>query len=150
MKKIGDLSAEKSEVKPLNEESWPDELVFPVNLKEEVFIKHIRGPLFFGSTSYFQELVNQIPDSTSTIIIRMGRMQYIDQSGLYALEDVLVDLVKDGKKVLLVKIVNQPRYMMESIDIIPDLIPEDQIFENFKDCLAWIKEDIKSRNLKLE
>ena len=45
---------------------------------------------------YFQELVNQIPDSTSTIIIRMGRMQYIDQSGLYALEDVLVDLVKDG------------------------------------------------------
>ena len=80
----------------------------------------------------------------------MGRMQYIDQSGLYALEDVLVDLVKEGKKVLLVKIINQPRYMMESIDIIPDLIPEDQIFDNFKDCLAWIKEDVKNGSLKLE
>jgi SulP family sulfate permease len=151
MKKIGDLTAERSSIESFDRsKAWPDEIDFPNNLKDEVFIKHIRGPLFFGSTSYFQELVNQIPDSTSTIIIRMGRMQYIDQSGLYALEDVLVDLVKDGKKVLLVKIVNQPRYMMESIDIIPDLIPEDQIFENFKDCLAWIKEDIKSRSLKLE
>jgi len=151
MKKIGDLTAERSSIESFDRsKAWPDEIDFPNNLKDEVFIKHIRGPLFFGSTSYFQELVNQIPDSTSTIIIRMGRMQYIDQSGLYALEDVLVDLVKDGKKVLLVKIVNQPRYMMESIDIIPDLIPEDQIFENFKDCLAWIKEDIKNRNLKLE
>jgi SulP family sulfate permease len=151
MKKIGDLTAERSSIESFDRsKAWPDEIDFPNNLKDEVFIKHIRGPLFFGSTSYFQELVNQIPDSTSTIIIRMGRMQYIDQSGLYALEDVLVDLVKDGKKVLLVKIVNQPRYMMESIDIIPDLIPEDQIFDKFRDCLAWVKEDVKTGSLKLK
>ncbi|MCK5637255.1 MAG: STAS domain-containing protein, partial [Flavobacteriaceae bacterium] len=86
----------------------------------------------------------------STIIIRMGRMQYIDQSGLFAMEDVLVDLVKDGKKVLLVKIIEQPRYMMESIDIIPDLIPEEQIFDNFKDCLVWVKENVKNGSLKLK
>ena len=151
MKKIGDVTAEHSSIESFDRsKAWPDELDFPENLKEKVFIKHIRGPLFFGSTSYFQQLVNQIPDSTSTIIIRMGRMQYIDQSGLYALEDVLVDLVKAGKKVLLVKVVSQPRYMMESIDIIPDLIPEHQIFENFKDCLVWVKEDVKSGSLKLK
>ena len=87
----------------MKEKAWADEVDFPENLKEEVFIKHIKGPLFFGSTSDFQQLVKQIPDTASTIIIRMGRMQYIDQSGLYAMEDVLVDLVKEGKKVLLVK-----------------------------------------------
>ena len=151
MKKIGDVTAEHSSVESFDRsKAWPDEVDFPENLKDKVFIKHIRGPLFFGSTSYFQQLVNQIPDSTTTIIIRMGRMQYIDQSGLYALEDVLVDLVNAGKKVLLVRIVNQPRYMMESIDIIPDLIPEDQIFENFRDCLAWVKEDVKTGSLKLK
>jgi SulP family sulfate permease len=151
MKKIGDLTAERSSVESFDRsKAWPDEVDFPENLKDKVFIKHIRGPLFFGSTSYFQQLVNQIPDSTSTIIIRMGRMQYIDQSGLYALEDVLVDLVKEGKKVLLVKIVPQPRYMMERIDIIPDLIPEEQIFDNFNDCLAWVKEDVKNGSLKLK
>jgi len=73
-------------------------------------------------------------------------MQYIDQTGLYAMEDVLVDLVKEGKRVLLVNIIEQPRYMMERIDIIPDLIPEEQIFDNFEDCLSWIKENLKLLN----
>ena len=151
MKKIGDLTEDRSSIESFDRsKAWPDEIDFPKDLKEKVFIKHIRGPLFFGSTSYFQQLIKQIPDTASTIIIRMGRMQYIDQSGLFAMEDVLVDLVKDGKKVLLVKIIEQPRYMMESIDIIPDLIPEEQIFDNFKDCLVWVKENVKNGSLKLK
>lgn len=151
MKKIGDTTEDRSSIESFDRsKAWPDEIDFPEDLKENVFIKHIRGPLFFGSTSYFQQLVKQIPDTASTIIIRMGRMQYIDQSGLYALEDVLVELVKDGKKVLLVNIIEQPRYMMERIDIIPDLIPEDQIFDNFKGCLSWIKKNVKNESLSLK
>ncbi len=144
MKKIGDLTAKHSDVKSLSKETaWADEENFPEYLKEEVFIKHIKGPLFFGSTSDFQRIMGQIPTTASTIIIRMGRMQYIDQSGLYALEDALVDLIKDGKKVLLVSIIEQPKYMMERIDIIPDLIPENQIFDNFDQSITWIKENVK-------
>jgi len=144
MKKMGDLTAERSDVKSLKKEkAWSDELNFPENLKEEVFIKHIKGPLFFGSTSDFQQLAKQIPDSASIIIIRMGRMQYIDQSGLYALEDVLIDLIKQEKKVLLVNLIQQPRYLLERIDIIPDLIPKNQIFKTFDDCTRWIKENVK-------
>ena len=148
MKKIGDVTEDRSSIESFDRsKAWPDEVDFPKDLKDKVFIKHIRGPLFFGSTSYFQQLVKQIPDTASTIIIRMGRMEYIDQSGLYALEDVLVDLVKEGKKVLLVKIIEQPLYLMESIDIIPDLIPEDQVFSNFKDCLVWVKENVENGNM---
>jgi sulfate permease, SulP family len=146
MKKIGDLTAERSIVKALSSEpDWSDELDFPVNLKEEVFIKHIKGPLFFGSTSDFRRLANQIPDTASTIIIRMGRMQYMDQSGLYAMEDVLVGLVKSGKKVLLVNLIAQPRYMLERIDVIPDLIPTDHIFDTFKECLVWVKNNVEGK-----
>jgi SulP family sulfate permease len=144
MKKIGDLTAERSDVKSLNEEkAWSDEINFPQYLKEEVFIKHIKGPLFFGSTSNFQQLALQIPSTASCVIIRMGRMPYMDQSGLYAMEDVLVDLRGAGKNVLLVGIMEQPKYMMERIDIIPDLIPEEHLFANFNSCLKWIKENVK-------
>ena len=140
MKKIGDLTAKRSDVKSLKKEkSWPDESDFPEELKEKVFIKHIKGPLFFGSTSNFQELAKQIPEKAEMVIIRMGRMQYIDQSGLYAIEDVLVELVNKNIKVLLVNIIDQPKYMLERIDIIPDLIPEKHIFKNFKSCIKWIK-----------
>ena len=149
MKKIGDMTAESSSIMPLDEESWGDESNFPEKLREEVFIKHIMGPLFFGSTSDVQSLFNQIPDTASTIIIRMDRVPYIDQSGLYTLEDILVDLAKEGKKVLLVRLNEQPRYMLERIDIIPDLISEDDIYKTFDDCLVWVNanvEDVYSSN----
>jgi len=144
MKKIGDLTAKESDVKSLKEEeAWADEGDFPLELKEEVFIKHIKGPLFFGSTSDFQQLAMQIPKTASTLVIRMDRVPYMDQSGLYAMEDILVDLAKDTK-ILMTNIQEQPRYMLESIDIIPDLVSEDQIYENIDNCLAWIKTNIKN------
>jgi SulP family sulfate permease len=142
MKKIGDLTAERSNVKSLKEESWADEIDFPENLKEKVFIKHIKGPLFFGSTSEFQALSQQIPESAKTVIMRLGRMQYMDQSGLYAMEDMLQDLKKKNIEVLFVNLLQQPRYMMERIDIIPDFIPKEHIFKGFSPCVQWIKENI--------
>ena len=82
MKKMGDLTAERSDVKALEkEEGWADEADFPKTLKEEVFIKHLKGPLFFGSTSEFQQLADQIPRTASTVIIRMDRMQYMEPVG---------------------------------------------------------------------
>ena len=74
----------------------------------------------------------------------MGRMQYIDQSGLYAMEDVLVDLVKEGKKILMVNVLNQPKYMLEKIDIIPDLVPLNQQFISFDDAIVWVKSNIEN------
>ena len=136
MKKIGDLTAEKSSVVPLKEVPWKDEKNIPKN----VFIKHVEGPLFFGSTSDFQQLAKQIPNDSGVIIIRLEKMPYMDQSGLYAMEDVLVDLVSSGKKVLLVGLVEQPKYMLERIDIIPNLIPQDQVFENLDESILWVKD----------
>lgn len=146
MKKIGDLTAERSDVKPLKEEAWADETDFPVKLKEEVFIKHVKGPLFFGSTSDFQQLTKQIPDTASYVILRLGRMQYIDQSGLYAMEDMLLDLKSKNIEVLFVNLLKQPRYLMERIDIIPDFVPEERIFKSFKKCVNWIKEHVKDNH----
>ncbi len=143
MKIIGDISAKRSEVKSLKEEAWDDEMGIPENLQEQIFIKHIKGPLFFGTTSDFQALVKQIPLKATSIIIRLDRMPYMDQTGLYVMEEILIDLVKAGKTVLFVDIIEQPRYMMERIDIIPDLIPQEHIFEDFKKCLSWIKENEK-------
>ncbi len=147
MKKMGDLTAERSNIQSLEEEkAWADEKDFPKNLREEVFIKHLKGPLFFGTTSDFQVLADQIPDTASTVIIRMDRMQYMDQSGLYALEDVLIDLRKSNINVLLVDVLPQPKYMMERVDIIPDLIPKEHIFPSFESCLDWIKTNVKDKD----
>ena len=145
MKKIGDLTAERSNVAPLEETPWKDEKNFPTKLKEEVFIKHLKGPLFFGSNNEFQQLAEQIPDTANAVIIRMDLMHYMDQSGLYTMEEVVQELKKNRVTVLLVDIQNQPRLMMEKIDIIPDLIPMENIFKNFDACLNWVQGNIKDQ-----
>lgn len=146
MKKIGDLTAERSDIKTLKEEAWPDENIFPKNLSEKVYIKHIKGPLFFGSTSDFKSLSQQIPSSAKIVIMRLGRMQYMDQSGLYAMEDILQDLKSKNIDVLFVNLLKQPKYMMERIKIIPDFIPKERIFKSFNDCISWIKENLNDTN----
>ena len=143
MKKMGDATAEKSDVKSLKEEkAWDDEVNFPEELKEKVFIKHIKGPIFFGSTSHFQILSKQVPDTAMYVIVRMEKVPYIDQSGLYAIEDALLGLEKKNIHPLIVDIQNQPLYLMESIDIIPDLISKEHLFDNFNDCTDWIKNNV--------
>jgi SulP family sulfate permease len=140
MKLIGDVTSRESNVEPLKEEAWPDEIAFPVALKDSVFIKHIKGPLFFGYTSEFQHLYKQIPDNAKTVVIRLSKMQYMDQTGLYVMEDMLQDLKARGINVIFVGLLDQPRYMMERIDIIPDLISEDQVYESFKMYLKQLSE----------
>lgn len=141
MKKMGDLTAQRSDVKPLRKEkSWADEKNFPEDLKQDVFIKHLKGPLFFGTTSDFQRLSEQIPKTARIVILRLGRMQYMDQSGLYAMEEVLQELRKNDVMPLFVNILDQPKYMMERIDIIPDLVPREHIFKKFDECVKYIEQ----------
>ena len=135
MKKVGDLTGESLNIFPINK--GKDKL--PSNLKEEVFIKDIEGPLFFGSSSKFNEIAKQIPSTVTTLVIRLNKVPYIDQSGLYALESVITDLISKNKKILLVGLKNQPKELMEKVYIIPSLIPEKQIFQDFESSLASIK-----------
>ncbi len=132
MKLIGDSTAKRSNLESLKEEAWPDEEGFPVALKDVVYIKHIKGPLFFGYTSEFQEMLKMIPSSAKTVIFRLSRMQYMDQTGLYVMEDALKDLRAKGINVVFVGLLDQPRYMMERIDIIPGLVAESDVYDNFK------------------
>ena len=143
MKKIGDLAADSSDVKTLKETPWPDEVDFPEELKGEVFVKHVEGPLFFGSTSNFELLSKQIPETARAVVIRMSKVPYMDQSGLYAMEDVLIDLANQGKTVIITGLQKQPRYMMERVDMIPNLIAKDQLSDGFIDCVLSLKENMQ-------
>jgi SulP family sulfate permease len=150
MKKMGDYTASQSKVVPLSNadelgEPWADENSFPAKLKEEVFIKRLEGPLFFGSTSDFQNLSAQIPSTATHVILRMGKVPYIDQSGLYALEDVLLGLTQRGINVLIVGLKTQPEYLIRKIDIVPDLIPENHLFDNIKSSFAYIDNNVKDK-----
>jgi SulP family sulfate permease len=37
----------------------------------------------------------------------------------------------------------QPRYRLEAIDIIPDLIKEEHLFESYSQCVDWVAANVK-------
>jgi len=152
MKEIGNLSADGTTVSSLDDDNvWEDGLDFPEQLRKEVFIKHLDGPLFFGSASDFQQKAKLIPEKASVIIFRMKEVPYMDQSGLSVLDDVLVDLCARDKKVLLVGLAEQPSYMLRKSKVIPDLIPEENLFESFRECLTSLTSvNTESDRLKLK
>ncbi len=139
MKKMGDIAKDDARVSTISEEkAWKDETKLSDSFKENVFIKHLSGPLFFGFTSEFVNISKQIPKSATILIIRMDKVPFIDQSGLFALEDVLLDLYQKEIEILMVGIQSQPKYLMKMIGIIGKLIPEERIFNRFSECREFI------------
>ena len=134
MKRASDIGEQGMAVGTLagfdGEKPWQDEIEFYENYKDKVYIKHLYGPLFFGFTSHFQNEIKNIPDNVKALVIRMDRVPYIDQSGLYALENAVMDLHTKGVKVILTAVQEQPKDKLISIDIVPDLILEEHLFEN--------------------
>ena len=134
MKKVGDLTSESFNIFPIKK----GEFKLPSNFKDEIFIKDIEGPIFFGSSSNFNQTAKQIPSTISILIIRLKKVPYMDQSGLYALESVINDLISKDKRVFLVGLNDQPKDLLEKANIIPSLIPEEQIFNDFESTLLSI------------
>lgn len=60
------------------------------------FIVTPEGPIFFGSVTRFNQLVQEIPDAVRTVVFDMSEVSYLDQSGLYAFETALADLRARG------------------------------------------------------
>ena len=113
------------------------------NNMNRVFIKHLDGPVFFGFASRFQEMIKELDDELEILIIDMSKVPYVDQSGLYVLEESILTLQNNNVIVLLTGLHPQPLDMLKIIDIIPDLVPDSHVFDRFDQCKNWINENIK-------
>ena len=139
MKKASDIAETKTTVTELDPEPvWDDESDMTEKQKSNVFIKHLYGPLFFGFSSGFRDLAEALPKEAKTIVIRMERVPYIDQSGLYTLEDAVMSLTEEDKQVVITGLQTQPADMLSRIGLIPNLVSEDQVFETFDAFQAQI------------
>jgi SulP family sulfate permease len=140
MKTMSDIINERTKVRSLGfyeeELRWPDEEI-PQYMKDNVIIKHIDGPLFFGSAAGFHETMIQLAEN-KFVIIRMEKVPLIDQTGSYALEESVRDLKERGMEVLLTGLQKQPESILRKTKIIPEKIQEENLFANFKDCINWI------------
>lgn len=134
MKKMSDVAEAQSAVglagEFANEEAWEDEADLIEDVRKKVYIKHFDGPIFFGFASKFQDMHRELPE-VDVVIMRMPRVPYIDQTGLYAIEDAVMALQEEKVLVLITGIQEQPRDMLRRVGLIPDLIPEEHLYADF-------------------
>ncbi|MCQ2267168.1 MAG: SulP family inorganic anion transporter, partial [Bacteroidaceae bacterium] len=126
MKRMSDL-AEGSYVTmdlAAEESPWADEVGIPEEIKHKIYIERFHQPIFFGSISGFNRVMHQVPADAKIVILRMKRVKFMDQSGIYAMETAIRELQDRGVTVLMTIIQPQPRYLLETMHIIPDLVPE--------------------------
>jgi SulP family sulfate permease len=144
MKQMSDQGGRRVTISPLRdylkEVPWDDENI-PANITDKIFVKHLEGPLFFGFAPAFLEMAKTLPDIL-VVIFRMKRVPHIDQTGLYALEEVVMDLEKRGIAVVMTGLKDQHMRMLRRINIIPGLIPERYLFETFEDCIDWLNQEL--------
>jgi sulfate permease, SulP family len=144
---VSDLSAQETTLTPLMDEPWADELSIPEAIRSKLLIKHVEGPLFFGFASQFLDISRQAAAS-KLVVLRMGRVSYMDQTGVYALEDVVGRLSEAGVRVLLVGLRVPQVDLLKRLQLIPAVVPESDVFDDFdalKKVLPARLEELRER-----
>ncbi|MCF8381311.1 MAG: SulP family inorganic anion transporter [Bacteroidales bacterium] len=143
MRKVSDMveaNTSLSKVEKYDREiGWEDESNLSLDKWKHVYIKRFDGPIFFGVSAKILERVNKIPADAKVIIFRMKRVPYIDQSGLYALEEVVKEMQKIGIVAVFTMTQPQPFYLFQKNRFVPDIVPEKYFFKSIEDCAEWLK-----------
>lgn len=143
LKRMSDLSADRVVVSDLTLDTkeipdWQSEISMNESLRKEVVIKRLNGPLFFGFTSHFRGMMSELPDM-KIFVMRLDRVPFIDQSGVYALEAAIEELQKKNVVVALSGANKQVKSLLTKMNVIPDLLPSSHVFDTFTECKVWLK-----------
>jgi len=143
MKQMSDQLSSEVQVLPLKENcrQWWKENI-PESIADNIYVKHFPGPLFFGFAPALQAMAESLPN-IRVVIFRMMDVPHIDQTGLYALEEVILSLEKRNIAVVMTGLQTQPYLMLKRINLVPGLIPENYLFDNFENCIQWLGEELR-------
>ena len=125
------------------ESPWADEGGMPDTVAHKIYIQRLNGPIFFGTINKFKEVMSDVPADAKIVIIRMRLVSFMDQSGLYAMEEAVKDLQSRGVQVLMTIIQPQPLYMLTTHKVIPGVVPEDHTFKSFEECTDFLRNQLE-------
>ena len=80
----------------------------------------ISGPLFFAVANRLDDVLNLFPDPPRVFILRMRLVPLIDTSGVIALRQFLDRCRRNGTRVILSGLCEQPQRILEQMELRPD------------------------------
>lgn len=73
-------------------------------LPKNTAVYSIDGPFFFGAAEKLEQTLSSIQQHMETIVIRMGRVPFMDATGLQAIGEMVDDFQRHGTRVMLCEV----------------------------------------------
>lgn len=110
----------------------------PLYKSGDVYVQELHGPLVFGFANKFQEQFLNVPD-TKAVIFNMPTLSFFDQSGLYAMSDVIDQLKARKIHVMFTGLRPKAKQQLTQIGIIPDKVKAEDILPDLKAAALKLK-----------
>src|SRR5690606_19551589 len=99
MKRMSESTSIKNAMRYFKNEADNGELLFEEEIPDipkDVLIYEINGPLFFGASKKFQEVIKKIKQKPKILILRIRHVPFIDATGVKRLKEIYTSLMASG------------------------------------------------------
>jgi SulP family sulfate permease len=90
-----------SETVSIEQQSFDDDANGEVVLPKDVLVYRIDGPFFFGAAEKLERTLERLQLGVKTVVIRLGRVPFMDATGLNTLNEIVGRMQKHHVRVLL-------------------------------------------------
>jgi SulP family sulfate permease len=108
-------------------------------LPDGVVVFGIEGPFFFGAAEKLERALAHVQRRTTTLILRMGQVPFVDATGILTLEEIITDFRRHGTAVLLAEVRPNVRYKLERGGVIAH-IGQDNVTDTLEQALSRAEE----------
>lgn len=113
-------------------------------IPKDVLMYEINGPMFFGASQKFQEVISDLMDKPKILILRMRNVPFIDATGTNRLREICGQLQSKGTTILISGANRDVKATLLRAGIY-DLIGKRNVHENISAALVRADEVLKEK-----
>lgn len=111
-------------------------------IPEGVVLYEINGPLFFGASQKFQEIITDLHQQPKILILRMRNVPFIDATGINRLKEICQQITSRGTYIVISGANHEVKLELLKADLY-SLIDKHNIKDNINSALERAKELLK-------
>ena len=148
MKRMSEATSIQNSGNLLDQKTENEERLFEEELADipkNVLIYEINGPLFFGASQKFQEVITDLNKQPEILILRMRNVPFIDATGISRLKEMCIQLQAKGTRIIISGANHEVRHDLLKADLY-SIIGKHNILQNINEAMQRAAE-ISSKNI---
>lgn len=127
-----------------------DELLFEEELStipDRVVLYEINGPLFFGASQKFQEVMTDLRQQPKILVLRMRHVPFIDATAINRLREMCTQLQAKGTEVIISGANREVKKELLQAGLY-ELVGKRNIHDNIREALQYAEEILKEEAIR--